>query len=156
MARWSVIENNVVFVFRKSLETLTDEPYRGILENFVIRVNRGMDASEAICYDLERVPSPFMKNVFTNIASVIENNGDLKILLGKFEYEAFKIEGILWDNNINLYRDRVLMVVLEIMVIVTLIRMYRLSLNVLPISIASVITLLIAIIVSWRVARPKY
>ena len=156
MTRWSSVENNVIFVFRKTLESGISEPYRSIFENFVTRVNRGMDAVEAIEMEIKRVKSPFMKNILVNINSVIINNGDLHKLLSKFEYEAFKIEEALWDNNIKTYKDRILMLVLVAMVIGTLIRMFAIDMTNNWITIAAVVSVLIALIVTWSIGRFKY
>ena len=156
MTRWSSVENNVIFVFRKTLESGISEPYRSIFENFVTRVNRGMDAVEAIEMEIKRVKSPFMKNILVNINSVIINNGDLHKLLSKFEYEAFKIEEALWDNNIKTYKDRILMLVLVAMVIGTLIRMFAIEMTNNWITIAAVVSVLIALIVTWSIGRFKY
>ena len=76
-------------------------------ENFILRINRGMEAVTALEKDLNTIKSPFMKNVFINIQSVIENNGDMLKLLSKFEHEAFNIEKTLYNNNIRNYKDRI-------------------------------------------------
>ncbi len=156
MARWSMVENNVIFVFRKTLESGISEPYHTIFENFVTRVNRGMDAVEAIEMEISRVKSPFMKNILININSVISNNGDLQKLLSKFEYEAFKIEEALWDNNIKSYKDRILMLVLMAMVVGTLMRMFVIDMTSNWITAAAAISILIALIVTWSIGRFKY
>lgn len=156
MTRWSTVENNVIFVFRKTLESGMSEPYRTIFENFVTRVNRGMDAVEAIEMEITRVKSPFMRNILVNINSVIVNNGDLHKLLSKFEYEAFKIEEALWDNNIKTYKDRILMLVLVAMVTGTLIRMYAIDMTNNCITIAALVSVSIALVVTWSIGRFKY
>jgi hypothetical protein len=156
MARWAGIENNVIFVFQKTLDSNPPEPYLTIFKNFIVRVNSGMDAAKAIKYELSRIHSPFMRHVFLNIVSVIENNGDLRILLNKFEYESFKIEETLWSNQIRLYKDRILLHILNLMVLVTLIRLFMAGQERMWMSGCSIISMVIGVIVAYRIKRPKY
>ncbi len=156
MARWAGIENNVVFVFHRRTDSNPPEPYRTIFKNFIVRVNSGMDATKAIKHELGRIHSPFMRHVFLNIVSVIENNGDLRILLSKFEYEAFKIEETLWSNQIRLYKDRILLHILNLMVFVTLVRLYLLDQEKVWITICSSISMGVGVIVAYHIKRPKY
>lgn len=156
MARWSAVENNVVFVFRKTLESGICDPHKTIFENFIIRVNSGMNTVEALEMGITKINSIFLKNVFINIISILENNGDLKTLLTKFEYEAFKIEEALWDNNIKSYKDRILMIILILITLGSLIRMYAIGVTNQTLTIASSISMLCALIITWKVGQYKY
>lgn len=156
MSRWAGIENNIFFVFRKTLESRPPEPYRTMLERFVARVEGGMEADKALRQDLHLVKSPFMHHVFMNILSVIEHNGDLKILLGKFEYESFKVEEALWDNQIRLYKDRLLLHLLNLMVLVSCVRLVYLDHFTRVFAMATGLACGTAAVVATLVGRPRY
>ncbi len=112
MKRWAAIDDNVVFVIKKTYQEKGSVRYKEFFENFILRVNSGIEPSEAIAMDLGKIRSPFMRNVMVNIQSVIENNGDLMLLLSKFEHEAFNIEKTLLANRIRVYKDRSLLLLL--------------------------------------------
>lgn len=156
MTRWASIENNAMFVFQKTYEQNINSVYSEFIENFVLRVNRGMDASLAIEKDLKKIESPFMRNVFINLQSVIENNGDLFKLLSKFEHEAFKIEETLFNNSIKNYKDRMLLLIMIIITAMSLFRVYYMGLLNQMIFIAASAVISISIIVFFYVGRYQY
>ncbi|MEA3423336.1 MAG: hypothetical protein U9Q80_06055 [Bacillota bacterium] len=156
MTRWASIDNNAVFIFKKTYEQGVDGRYNNFFENFILRINRGMEASAAIEQDLNTIESPFMKNVFINIQSVIENNGDMLKLLSKFEHEAFNIEKTLYNNNIKNYKDRAVLFLMIFITVVALIRVYIKGLSNNVIIIISLLSISLAIVVYYDVGKYHY
>lgn len=156
MTKWAEVNNDVIFVFRKTLESDIKEPYFSMLKNFIIRINSGVDAKNALNNEIEKIKSPFMKNVFINIESVLENNGDLRLLLSKFEYEAYKIEETLHNNNIKIYKDKIVLSTLIIFVILALIRLFAFGYQNVVITIFSVSSIVVGIFTSYAVGKFKY
>lgn len=156
MTRWASIDNNAVFIFKKTYEQGVDGQYSNFFENFILRINRGMEAAAALEKDLNTIKSPFMKNVFINIQSVIENNGDMLKLLSKFEHEAFSIEKTLYNNNIKNYKDRIFLFLMIFFTIVALIRVYFKGLSNNLIIIISLLSIGLALVVFYDVGKYHY
>jgi len=129
MKRWAAVDNNVVFVFRKTYQDKGGMLYGDFFENFILRVNSGIEPSEAIAMDIRKIGSPFMRNVMINIQSVIENNGDLLMILSKFEHEAFKIEKTLLGNRIKVHKDRTLLLLMISITGMAYLRLHLLGLH---------------------------
>lgn len=156
MAKWAEVNNDVIFVFRKTLESDIKEPYFSMLKSFIVRINSGVDAKIALNNEIRKIKSPFMKNVFINIESVLENNGDLRLLLSKFEYEAYKIEETLHNNSIKIYKDKIVLAILIIFVILALARLFVIGCQNVVITIFSVLSIAVGIFISYTVGKFKY
>ncbi len=156
MTRWASVDNNAVFIFKKTYEQGVGSRYNDFFENFILRINRGMEASVALEQDLNTIKSPFMRNVFINIQSVIENNGDMLKLLSKFEHEAFNIEETLYNNSIKNYKDRIFLFIMIFLTILALIRVYIKGLSNNLIIIISLFSICIALVIFYDVGKYSY
>lgn len=104
--RWYSVREDIFYAFRKAAESGIGEPMASMFNDLSIRVNSGMDPSEALDLLKDRINHPGFTNLTINLKHSIRCRGDLKKLLNNMEFQSHKISEELTRRKISTFRDR--------------------------------------------------
>lgn len=104
--RWYSVREDIFYAFKKAAESGIGEPMASMFNDLSIRINSGMDPSEALDLLKERFGHSGFANLIINIKHNIRCRGDLKKLLDNMEFQAYKISEELTRRKISTFRDR--------------------------------------------------
>jgi Flp pilus assembly protein TadB len=117
MAKSSLVRNDMVYCFGKTLETGIEKPTHTLIEKAVGRINGGMDIILAIRHIESECKSEEMKYMFRNIRFAAEKGGNLRNLFTSMEKQFFMIDEEFFKRKISTSRDRTAVYFTVLMVI---------------------------------------
>ena len=117
--RWCSVKEDIMYAFEKSLGSNIGEPLKTFIQDMVIQVNRGMNASDALDMLQMKVDNPQFRDFIINVKQSLKHRGDVVKLLTNLENQFYKIDEEYNRRRISTYKDRLLIYFIMAGVLVT-------------------------------------
>jgi len=116
--RWCAVKEDIIYAFEKSIDSGVGEPLRTYIRDAVIQVKKGLDVQEALEMLQMKVDSDQFRDFILNIRQSIKHRGDIRKLLTNMEDEFYRLEEEYTRRKIFSYKDKFIMYVTMIAVLV--------------------------------------
>ncbi|BEP30429.1 hypothetical protein [Helicovermis profundi] len=117
MNRWCQVKEDVFFCFEKTLHTGIGNPIDRYISDFLVQVNTGVDAVEALEIFQSKIDNEIFRVFIINIKEAVKSRGNLLKLFSGLEEEAYKLEEEFNRRKISLFKDKLLIYVIMVSVI---------------------------------------
>lgn len=117
LARWCTVKEDIFFAFKKSIESGIGEPLRSMVKDMIIKIECGIDPIRSLESFSSKVNNKLFKDFVLNIRQNIKYRGNLIILLTNLEEQFYRMEEEYNKRKISTYKDRVVLYVVMIAVL---------------------------------------
>jgi len=119
LSRWCTVKEDIFYAFEKSVDSNIGMPLKIFVRDMVIQVDRGIDPLEALDILQMKVNNIQFRDFIINIKQNIRHRGDIVKLLTNLENQFYKIEEEYNRRKISTYRDRILIYIVMLVVLLT-------------------------------------
>lgn len=127
LGRWCAVKEDIFYAFEKTLTSGIEEPLNSFVRDMVIQVKRGIEPEKALEMLQLKVANSQFADFIINIKQCIRSRGDIRKLLGNLEDQFYKIEEEYNRRKISTHKDRI--VIYVVMVAVLVLAWFLLSFN---------------------------
>jgi len=106
--RWCSVKEDIIYAFKKSLDSGIGEPLQTFVRDMVTQVDRGMEPEEALDILQLKVDNSHFKDFVLNIKLSMRHRGDITKLLSNLEDQFYRIDEEYNRRRISTYKDRML------------------------------------------------
>jgi len=117
LSRWCAVKEDIFYAFEKSIDSGIAEPLKSFMRDMTIQVRLGVDPAEALDMLQLKVDNIQFRDFVVNIKQNIRFRGDINRLLANLEAQFYKLEEEYNRRKISTYKDRLLIFVLMICVL---------------------------------------
>jgi Flp pilus assembly protein TadB len=116
--RWSLVREDLVYSFEKSLDSGIREPLRTYVREMITQINRGMEVEMALEIMEYKVDNEHFTTFINNVKFAYKSRGNIPNLLKKLEGESYKLEEEFNRRKISTFRDRIIISVCLVLVLI--------------------------------------